>query len=81
VPGLVKTIHENHRSGWYLRVLQEGWIEAGMPMTLEDRPFPQWTVARAAAVKRRRHDIPEEARLLAACPALIAEWREGLAAV
>jgi MOSC domain-containing protein YiiM len=52
-----------------------------MPMTLEDRPFPQWTVARAAAVKRRRHDIPEEARLLAACPALIAEWREGLATV
>jgi MOSC domain-containing protein YiiM len=81
VPGLVKTIHENHRSGWYLRVLQEGWIEAGMPMSLVDRPFPQWTVARAAAVKRRRHDIPEEARLLAACPALIAEWREGLAAV
>ena len=81
LPGLVKTIHENHRSGWYLRVLHEGWLEAGMAMTLEDRPFPQWTVARAAAVKRRRHDMPEEARLLAACPALIAEWREGLAAV
>jgi MOSC domain-containing protein YiiM len=81
VPGLVKTIHENDRSGWYLRVLQEGWLEAGTAMTLVDRPFPQWTIARAAAVKRHRHDRPEEARLLAACPALIGEWREGLSMV
>ncbi|MGH7560590.1 MAG: MOSC domain-containing protein [Gemmatimonadales bacterium] len=81
VQDIVKTIHGNHRSGWYVRVLHEGWIEAGLKLTLLDRPYPQWPVARAAVVKRLRHDRPEEARLLAACPALIGEWREGLAAV
>jgi MOSC domain-containing protein YiiM len=79
IPELVKTIVQNHRSGWYLRVLQEGWLEAGIPLELVDRPFPQWTIRRAANVKRLRADLPEEARLLAACPALQSDWREKLA--
>jgi MOSC domain-containing protein YiiM len=78
MPDLVRVITQNHRSGWYLRVLQEGWLEAGMPIKLLDRPFPQWTIRRAATVKRLRLDRPEEARLLAACPALQSEWRERL---
>ncbi|HEV8598829.1 MAG TPA: MOSC domain-containing protein [Gemmatimonadales bacterium] len=78
IPDLVKTIVQNHRSGWYLRVLQEGWLEAGLPIRLADRPFPQWTVRRVANVKRLRADLPEDARLLAACPALQREWREKL---
>ena len=78
LPDLVKTITQNHRSGWYLRVLQEGWVEAGMEITLLDRPYPQWTIRRAATVRRIRMDSPEEARLLAACPALQREWREKL---
>jgi len=79
IPDLVKTIVQNHRSGWYLRVLQEGWLEAGMTVELADRPFPQWTIRRAANVKRSLADVPEEARLLAACPALQSDWREKLA--
>ncbi len=78
LPDLVKTIVENHRSGWYLRVLQEGWLEAGMEVSLTDRPYPQWTIRRAANVKRKRSDLREEARLLAACPALQIDWREKL---
>ena len=78
LPDLVKTIVQNHRSGWYLRVLQEGWLEAGMELTLADRPFPQWTIRRAANVRRLRADLPEEAKLLAACPALQADWRAKL---
>jgi MOSC domain-containing protein YiiM len=72
---LIRTITHNHRSGWYLRVLQEGWLEAGMPVHLTDRPYPQWTIRRAANVKRMRAEMPEDARLLAACPALQSEWR------
>jgi MOSC domain-containing protein YiiM len=79
ISDLVKTIVQNHRSGWYLRVLQEGWLEAGVLIRLADRPFPQWTVRRVAQVKRLRADLPEDARLLAACPALQAEWRQKLA--
>ena len=79
LPDLVKTIIVNNRSGWYLRVLQEGWLEAGMNLALLDRPYPQWTIRRAATVKRLRNDLPEEARLLAACGPLQSEWRALLA--
>ncbi|NOT09991.1 MAG: MOSC domain-containing protein [Gemmatimonadales bacterium] len=78
---LVKTIVQNNRSGWYLRVLQEGWLESGTPIELLDRPYPQWTVRRAAEVRRMRNDRREEARMLAACPALQSGWREVLALV
>lgn len=78
LPDLVKTIVQNHRSGWYLRVLQEGWLEAGMDLAPFDRPYPQWTIRRAAMVKRLRNDLREEAGLLAECPALRSEWRSVL---
>lgn len=77
-PDLVREIVRNHRSGWYLRVTHEGWLEAGMPLVLEDRPYPQWTIRRAADVRRERNERREEARLLAACPALQGEWRRVL---
>jgi len=77
---LVKVIVLNNRSGWYLRVLREGWLEAGMEVMLADRPYPQWTIRRAAQVKRLRADMPEDARLLAACPALQIVWRRKLGA-
>lgn len=76
LPDLVKVVVENHRSGWYMRVLQEGWLEAGMDVQLLDRPYPQWTVRRAADVKRLRADRREDARLLSECAALQREWRE-----
>jgi len=75
---LPEVIVANHRSGWYARVLREGWLEAGLPLSLVDRRYPQWPIARAAAVKRNRSRNPEEARLLAACPALIHDWRRKL---
>lgn len=81
LPDLVKTIVLNHRSGWYLRVLQEGWLEAGMNLAMIDRPYPQWTIRRAATVKRLRNDLREEAKLLAACGSLQSEWREILGRV
>ncbi|HSR16282.1 MAG TPA: MOSC domain-containing protein [Gemmatimonadales bacterium] len=77
---LVETIRANHRHGWYLRVLRAGWIEAGQPIALRDRPYPQWPIVRAAEVRWQAGRNPEEAALLAACPALIPEWRESLAA-
>lgn len=75
-PEVVRMIRENHRSGWYLRVAREGWLEAGMIVTLADRPYPQWTVRRAAEIRADRQSQPELAALLAECPALIPEWRD-----
>ncbi|MEO8450295.1 MAG: MOSC domain-containing protein [Gemmatimonadota bacterium] len=81
VRDLVDVIYANHRSGWYLRVLKEGWLEAGIPVRLVDRPYPQWTLTRAATVKLHRHKDRAEANLLAQCPALIPTWREKLVPV
>ena len=75
---LIDVVNRNGRSGWYLRVLQEGWIEAAMPVELVDRPYPQWTVRRAAEVMLERRAREDEAALLAECPALAANWRERL---
>jgi MOSC domain-containing protein YiiM len=79
IKDLVAATRANHRHGWYLRVLCPGWIAAGQEVVLRDRPYPEWTVARAAAVKWHAERRPEEAEGLAACPALIPEWREELA--
>jgi MOSC domain-containing protein YiiM len=64
------------RSGWYLRVLREGAIEAGMELTLVDRPNPQWTVARASEVLHHRKDDLAAAEALANLPELALSWRE-----
>ncbi|KAI9643960.1 hypothetical protein NHQ30_007311 [Ciborinia camelliae] len=34
------------RTGWYYRVLREGYIEAGMEMRLLERKYPEWNIAR-----------------------------------
>jgi MOSC domain-containing protein YiiM len=78
VRDLIKLVHHNGRSGWYLRVLREGDVTAGDPIVLLDRPHPGWTVRRAARVALDRKVLPEEARALAACEALSAGWRDWL---
>jgi MOSC domain-containing protein YiiM len=77
---MVKLVHAAQRYGWYLRVLREGWVEAGMEVTLEDRPYPQWPVWLATEVLEHRSARREEALRLAACPALSAKWRNTLGA-
>lgn len=77
---MVKLVQEHHRSGWYFRVLTEGWVEAGMPVTLGDRPCPQWPVLVASALMVERAQRREECARLAACPALSESWRGTLSA-
>jgi MOSC domain-containing protein YiiM len=72
---LQRTI-ETSRYGWYLRVLREGTLEAGMAVRLLRRPQPAWTVLRAMEARLRLSKAPDEARALAALPELGADWRE-----
>jgi len=44
---LVGLVVRNGRTGWYLRVLEQGSIEARMPVVLIERPNPAWSIARA----------------------------------
>ena len=68
------------RGGWYLRVLREGWLEAGMERALQDRPNPGATVARVLAAFQRAAQEPGEALAMAALAGLTGEWSAKLRA-
>lgn len=61
--------------GWYVRVLQPGEVGAGLPLTLVERTFPQWTITRVNDVLYRREPNPTVRAELATCPYLAATWR------
>jgi len=45
-------------TGWYYRVVQEGWIEAGMEIKVVERRNPDWTI------KRIHHYVHNEKKFL-----------------
>lgn len=65
-------------TGWHLRVLQDGFVEAGQQLTLLDRPNPEWTVERATEVRFGMPDDRTLADELASLPELGSNWREPL---
>jgi MOSC domain-containing protein YiiM len=80
IKDLTARVAKTGRTGWYLRVLDEGEIQAGQEMTLLDRPYPQWTIARATEVERLRRSDHAAALELATCPLLNVAWRDWLIA-
>ena len=75
---LVEQINRRGWTGWYLRVLREGRVEAGDRFQLVERPFAEWPVTRAHEVMHFRKKDVDAAEALAACPALSDEWAEEL---
>jgi MOSC domain-containing protein YiiM len=75
---LAARVIQTGRTGWYVRVLQEGTVAAGTTVRLIERPHPEWTVAAANDVMHHRRHDREATLALAACPALSASWREAL---
>ncbi|MDQ3547695.1 MAG: MOSC domain-containing protein [Chloroflexota bacterium] len=75
VSDLVQQVQRNGRGGWYVRVLREGNVAAGQPLTLVERPYPEWSVARANDIINRREDDATVRAAFAACPALSPRWR------
>jgi MOSC domain-containing protein YiiM len=78
IPGLAASAEKTGRTGWYMRVLQEGYVEAGMELVLQERPYPEWTVTKAHEVAREQNKNPDVARALGHCPHLSADWKEML---
>lgn len=70
---------ESGRTGWYFRVLEPGYVQAGDALTLLERPRPEWTVARANRVMHGRPVDRAAAAELAAVPELAESWRAKLA--
>ena len=80
IPDMIAIVRRNGRSGWYLRVLEEGAVEPGQEVLLLDRLNPGWTIRRAARAMLGRQRDPAEAEALARCQGLSVEWRNRLMA-
>jgi MOSC domain-containing protein YiiM len=78
IPDLARRVLMSGRTGWYLRVLNEGLLAAGMEMRLLERPHPEWSVARVTALMRDRPRDEAAVAELARCPALAGAWRRRL---
>jgi MOSC domain-containing protein YiiM len=75
---LTGLVVQNSRSGWYLRVLEQGWLAAPEPVVLLDRPNPDWPIARANQIL---HHCKSDLKLtleLADVPRLATSWVEEL---
>lgn len=74
---LTARVEASGRTGWYYRVLREGFVEDGDGVTLLERPNSQWSVARVTTVTRSRDKIADAAEL-AQCSLLSESWRSKL---
>jgi MOSC domain-containing protein YiiM len=75
---LTQRVEATGRTGWYLRVLSEAFVEAGEALELLERPSPDWSIVRATRAMQRRAIDAEEAAALAALPGLSIAWRDAL---
>jgi MOSC domain-containing protein YiiM len=78
VPKMVALMVASGRTGWYYRVIEEGAVAAGDALVLEDRPCPEWPVARLFALLIGGKHRGESAALakLGEHPLLADEWRK-----
>lgn len=76
VPGLKKWVFACLYSGYYLRVIQTGWVRRGDEMVLRERRLPEWTVDRVnrAVVERIGDEALFEEML--ALPLLSSDWKD-----
>jgi MOSC domain-containing protein YiiM len=72
---LLRLVERTGRYGFYLRVLEEGVVEAGQSIELVERRNPQWTVRRATAARSGASGAPAEALALLEVEELGADWR------
>ena len=78
VRDMIAIVRRNGRSGWYLRVLEEGTVEAGQEIRLVEHPNPDWTIRRAAQTMLGRARNPDVAAALSRARGLSADWRRRL---
>lgn len=74
----LERVRETLCTGFYFRVLQEGFVAAGDAITLVSRPPNAISVARANWIHHRQPENWAAARQLLAAPELAESWREHL---
>ncbi|WP_249871728.1 MOSC domain-containing protein [Oceanobacillus saliphilus] len=79
-PGPVSAKHLQNglRTGWYFRVVKEGYIQEGTDLELLERPYPQWSIAACTEVTFLHKDDLRAADELYSCLLLGGIWRRTL---
>ncbi len=72
---LTNRVLEKAQGGWYNRVLAEGYVEAGTPVTLVARPNPQYPVARVFGLLCEWIEDDDATAELATLEVLSPGWR------
>jgi len=76
-PSITKTLLENGRTGFYLRVIQEGTLQADDPIyPLPPREPARVTIAEFVELYRRKRATKEQIRQLLSLAALPEEWKD-----
>ncbi|HRX82534.1 MAG TPA: MOSC domain-containing protein [Pirellulaceae bacterium] len=78
IKDLALQVQQTGRTGWYFRVLREGYIASGMRITLVERPFSEWTVATANHIMHHDKQNFADAMRLASISLLSSNWQESL---
>lgn len=78
-PHLVRWVRERGCTGWYVRVLRSGHIDAGDEVCQIERPPDSITVAAACRLMFDDDADPDAIRQLASLTPLSASWKDALA--
>ncbi|MEO9527022.1 MOSC domain-containing protein [Roseibium sp.] len=78
-PAQAAAFRKTARTGWYLRVLEEGVLEAGDEMGLVDRPCPHWSLREVIFARFNPQLDPATASALAGLEELGQPWRTAFA--
>lgn len=76
IPGFLKAILAEQKTGWYLRVLTPGTVQVGDTLTLEARPYPDITLAEINAAVFGEVPDPAVAGKHLALPELAEGWKQ-----
>lgn len=71
-------IQKSGLTGWYFRVLKEGYIQGGDVFHLTERPNPKWTIEKANEVMYHQKENYELTKELASCRYLARNWKRTL---
>lgn len=72
---LALRIQNSGLTGWYFRVLEEGYVTGNTYLELIERPYPQWSIEACNNVMYKQKDDLDLASQLASCELLAPNWK------
>jgi MOSC domain-containing protein YiiM len=72
---LPKAMVKNGFAGWYYRVLQTGFVQAGDALSLHDRPNPDFPFTRLIEIIYHGKVTQDELQRMSEMPGLASQWR------